>query len=119
MCTSVRPAGGGSVGAFFAEVFDAPASALLVVVVAVLPGVVCAGAVEADALSITGVDDASVGVDEAIVSTCDVDVAAASVDVAATCASTGLTMANPMTRAAVSALAATNLTMLYFMVFRF
>ena len=53
--------------------------------------------VEVDTLAMGGVDDASVGVDEAIIYAGDVDAAADVVDVAATCASTGLTMANPIT----------------------
>src|SRR5215831_7870459 len=114
MWTSVRPAGGGSVGAFCAEVSGAAAFELSGAPVVVLAGDVSAGVVEVDPFSTTGVDEASGGLDEVTVSTAGVVGAAESVDVAATCARTGLTTTNPMTIARVTAQVPTNVLMLDF-----
>ena len=113
ICTSVSPAGGGSVGVLFADA-AAPCELACVFVVAVA-GAVCAGVLEGDALSMTVVDDAAVGVDEATASIVRVEVALASVDVASTCARAGLTMVKPMARATMIALAPVNVMMLVFM----
>jgi hypothetical protein len=73
------------------------------------------------AVDVVDVDDATrmsvVDVAAGAVTATGVDEATESLDVAATCARTGLTMANPITSATTSALAATNVVMLVFIIF--
>jgi len=70
-----------------------------------LAGAVVGGVDEAATLSVVDVAAGAAGATE-------VDEAAAVVDVAATCARTGLTMANPIARVTMSAMAPANVMML-------